>query len=1060
MKTHENQVLVSKALIKATACLFLAAGIGISPVFATPGTTATMKTEIVQQQTVTITGVVKDKSGEPIIGANILEKGTTNGVITNLDGEYTLNVKGAKSVLVVSYIGYKSQDVPVGTQRKINVILQEDTELLDEVVVIGYGTQKKATLTGSVSQVSGDDIKKVSAANLSNTLAGKTAGIIANTRSGEPGEDGADILIRGKGTLGSTSPLIIVDGIADRSFSRLNPEDIESISVLKDASAAIYGARAANGVILVTTKRGREGKIQVNYNGSYSFSQPTRIPDMLNSYQYATYVNEYDADSRHAQTGQTYSPEVLQHYQNHDDPLNYPDTDWWGEVAKDWAGKTQHSVSLSGGNDKLSFYTSAQYMWQDAIYKKSSQDYKQYQFITNIDAKLNKSVRFSMDILGRQEVRNRGIYSTPYLFTYFMTTFPGSAPYYPNGLPRVGYDGITRNAAVMVTDQPGYNNYTNNILNLKPTLHVDLDVITKGLFVEGYAALDFHFDNGKQYNQPYDLYYYDKATEEYQNKRADTGKISLNSWASNYKTITMNARIGYSRTFAEAHKVDAFVAYEQSKYDYNTLSAYRTNYLSSAIQEIFAGSSKPDDKDNGGYSSATARCNFFGRINYGYKDKYLAEFTMRYDGSMNFAPGHRWGLFPAFSVGWVMSEEKFFEPLKDIVSFFKLKGSWGMMGNDNISAYQFMSQYKFTDKSAYFGAGEDGSITQGFYQARVANPLVTWEKAQTMNIGFSSQFLNNKFGLEFDWFRSKRDDILCYRNASIPYYAGMSLPQENIGKVTNSGIEIVATYRDRLGDFEWGVSGNFTYAENKVNYMDEAMSTPAWQKTTGHPIDGLILYQAVGIYQTQEQVDASPHIDGAKPGDLIYKDTNGDEKITWDDAIRIDETATPKIIYGFTLNGTWKGIDLNVFFQGQAKAVQLVQPTMNMATDFYEGRWRAENTAEENMSAKWPKAFIKQTYGDTWNGTASTWWLRNASFLRLKSVELGYTLPKQWTSKLGVEKARFYVNGNNLFTIDNFKIGDPEAGTTKNDDGAYVNSNGVLSYPLQRMVTFGANITF
>ena len=721
----------------------------------------------------TVTGTVLDESNLEVIGANVKEKGTANGVITDMNGVFHLKVSNLqKAVLQISFMGYEPQEVPLNGRKQLKIILKETANELQEVTVVAYGTQKKETLTGAISAVSNDALVRSPNASVANTLAGQITGLSSVQTSGQPGQEDPKVFIRGVGSLteSASSPLILVDGV-ERSFYQMDPNEIESVTVLKDASAAIYGARAANGVILVTTKRGKEGKMQVNYNGSYTLSQPTRIPQMLNSYQYATYVNEYDADPRHDQGGITYSDEVLQHYINHDDDLNYPDTDWWDAVAKDWAGKTQHSLSVSGGNDKLSFYSSAQYMWQDAIYKQSTQDYKQYQFITNIDAKINKSVRFSFDILGRQEQRNRGIYSTPYLFTYFLTTFPGSAPYFPNGLPRVGYDGITRNAAIMVTDQPGYNKYTYNILNLKPLLHIDLDMITKGLYVEGYAALDFHFDNGKSLNQPYDLYYYDKATNEYQNKRADTGKISVNSWSSNYKTITLNARIGYSHTFAEAHKVDAFVAYEQSKYDYNTLSAYRTNYLSTAIPEIFAGSSVPEDKDNGGYSDATARCNFFGRINYGYKDKYLAEVTLRYDGSMNFAPGHRWGLFPAFSLGWVMSEEKFFEPIKDVVSFFKLKGSWGMMGNDNIAAYQFMSQYKFLadNKGPYFGAGEDGHINQGFYQARVANPVVTWEKAKTLNLGLSTQFLNGKFGLDFDWFHSNRNDILCYRNAYIPY---------------------------------------------------------------------------------------------------------------------------------------------------------------------------------------------------------------------------------------------------------------------------------------------------
>lgn len=853
----------------------------------------------------------------------------------------------------------------------------------------------------------------------------------------------------------------MVDGIADRSFSRLDPNDIESISILKDASAAIYGARAANGVILVTTKRGKEGKVKINYNGSYSWSQPTRVPEMLNAYQYGTYVNEYDADPRHGQYGITYSDEVLNHYKNHDDPLNYPDTDWWDETAKDWTGRTSHSVSVSGGSEKVSFYSSLQYMWQDALYKNSAQDYRQYQFTSNVDVHASDWWNFSFDILGRREERNRGIYNTQYLFEHLLTTFPGAAPYFPNGLPRVGYDGITNNATVMVTDAPGYNRYNYNILNLKPRVRVNLDKLTKGLYVEGYAAIDMDFNNGKSFTQPYDLYSYDSGTGEYTNQRANTGSISVNSWSNWSSTVTLNARLGYDREFNDLHKVNAFVAYEQSKYNYSTVSAYRTNFMSPLLQEIAFGSADPNDWDNGGYSDVRTRRNVFGRVNYAYDGKYLAEFTMRYDGSMNFAEGHRWGLFPAVSVGWVMSEEKFWAPLVNTVNFFKLKASWGKMGNDNIAAYQYMEQYMFNGTSPYFGKGENGKLTQGLYLSRVANPLVTWEKANTWNAGFSAYFLNSKFQLDFDWFLSKRSDILITRNASIPYYAGMSLPAENLGKVTNSGIELVATYQDRVGDFNWSVTGNFTYSNNKVNYMDESVNTPAWQKTEGHPIDGLVMYKALGIYQTQEEVDNSPHIDGAAPGDLIYQDTNGDGNITWDDAIRIDESATPKIIYGLTLAGNWKGIDFNCFFQGQAKAKKLVQPGMNMVTDFYEGRWRTENTPEQNQAARWPKAFIKQTYGDTWNGQASTWWLRKADFLRLKSIEVGYTFPKEWTSRAGIENLRVYINGSNLFTIDSFKVADPELAGRDAYDNIVVDQAGYITgYPLSRSITVGAGITF
>lgn len=1041
MRTHGKQPLWCKALLKATACLFLTAGAGISPAFAFPGNSI-QRAEVVQQDNA-ISGKVTDANGEAIIGASVMVKGTANGTITDLDGKFRMDVP-ANATLIVSYVGYKTIEVPVNGKKVFTISLKEDTEMLDEVVVVGYGTQKKATLTGSVSSVSGDDIQKMSPVNITNTLAGKTAGVIANTRTGEPGEDNANILIRGKGTLGSTSPLIVVDGVADRSFGRLNPDDIESISVLKDASAAIYGARAANGVIVVTTKRGKEGKVKVNYNGNLSFSQPTRIPDMLNAYQYATYVNEFDASLGN---NPTYSETAMAKILDGSDPISFPDTDWWGEVAKDWATNTQHSLSVSGGNDKLSFYSSAQYMYQDAIYKNSPQDYNQYQFTTNIDAQINKAVKFSMDILGRQEVRNRGVWSTEDLFGYFLTTNPMSAPYYPNGLLRIGYDGVTRNALLMVSDIPGTNKTTYNTLNLKPRIRIDLDIITPGLYAEGYAALDYKFNDGKKITTPYDIYSYNSATEEYTNHRDATGAISVDSWSDNSNVITLNARIGYSRTFNDVHRIDAFASYEQSKYKFSKLSGYRTNYLSSALPDLDFGSKVDADKNNGGSSDETARQNWFGRVNYGYKDKYLAEVTLRYDGSMNFAPGHRWGLFPSLSAGWVISQENFFAPLTNVVNFLKIKGSWGMMGNDNITAYQYLSIYSFNNDKSY-AFGTDPSYVQGVYETRTANPLVTWEKAKTWNVGFSAQFLNGMFGLDFDYFQSRRNDILITRNASVPTYSGLSLPSENLGEVKNHGFEIVASYREKAGDFEWGITGNVTYANNEVVYMDEATSTPAWQKATGHPIDGMVMYKALGIYQSQEEIDATPHLAGTKPGDLQYQDTNKDEKITSDDAIRIDKSTTPKWIFGLTLNGSWKGIDLNVFFQGQADASQLVMPGMNMATDFYEGRWMESNTAQQNAAAKWPRAFMKAAAVDNRNSLSSTWWLRDASFVRLKSMELGYTFPKNLTRHIGIEKLRIYANGNNLFTIDSMGIFDPEM------------TSGIGGYPIQRTLTFGANVTF
>lgn len=394
MNTQLNRMLFSRAFVKVSACVVLSAGCLPMTTYA-ESIEAPVVENVLQQKA--ISGKVVDSKGESIIGANVMEKGTTNGTITDFDGNFSLKVS-ANSTIVISYIGYQSIEVSAAQIKAGGQItLKEDTELMDEVVVVGYGTQKKATLTGSVSSIGGDDLKKISTANLTNTLAGKTAGVIANTRSGEPGADDAEILIRGKGTLGNTAPLIVVDGIADRSFGRLNAEDIESISVLKDASAAIYGARAANGVILVTTKRGKEGKIKVNYSGNVSISQPTRIPEMLDAYQYATYVNEFDAAQGNALT---YPETALAKILDGSDQINYPNTNWWNAVAKNWATNTEHSLSISGGNERFSFYTSAQYLYQDVIYRDSPQNYNQYQFTTNLDAKITKAIKFSMDILG------------------------------------------------------------------------------------------------------------------------------------------------------------------------------------------------------------------------------------------------------------------------------------------------------------------------------------------------------------------------------------------------------------------------------------------------------------------------------------------------------------------------------------------------------------------------------------------------------------------------------------------------------------------------------------
>ena len=999
-------------------------------------------------QAIQVKGTVLDASGMTVIGASVLEKGTTNGVITDMDGNFELSVS-PKGTLVISYVGFQTQEIAVNNQRNFKITLKEDTEVLDEVVVVGYGTMKKSDMTGAISSVDVDELTKRTTTNPAEALQGKIAGVNIMKSGGNAGA-GVSVKIRGVKSFGDNEPLYIIDGFPG-DINSVNPVDIQSMEVLKDgAAAAIYGSVAANGVVIITTKNGKKGETHIDFNTYLSMTTVAKRMEFLNAEQYKSTIKQMYINAGRE--------DEIPAYCTTDTGV---DTNWQDEMMRNGLSQN-YMFSVRGGGETAQYSVSYNHADDKGIFL--GNDFRQ----DNARMKLHMS-KYIFDLDANLGFR----YTKSHQPTYSLKEVYNISPLVPvyDENEKYGF-GLTASQGLPSNNNPMADYYYQDETEktFSTTANVSLGIkITSWLnFKTSYAYRGKHYrytlhypdyiSNAQQthlypYNSESTYYWEEQTIDNILNFNKEFGKHSLNAMIGSSITSTKNTSNGVAvEGFATRYTVDK---------NGNLVSTNEpSGFLDPSFDTIDAG--KGGTYTGEGTKYEYNRASFFGRINYGYKDKYLAEVTLRYDGSMNFAPGHRWGLFPAFSLGWVMSEEKFFEPIKDVVSFFKLKGSWGMMGNDNIAAYQFMSQYKFLadNKGPYFGAGEDGHINQGFYQARVANPVVTWEKAKTLNLGLSTQFLNGKFGLDFDWFHSNRNDILCYRNASIPYYAGMTLPQENIGEVTNSGIEIIATYRDRAGDFEWGITGNLTYAKNKVNYMDEAASTPAWQKTEGHPIDGQVLYKALGIYQTQEQVDNTPHIDGAKPGDLIYQDTNGDGNITWDDAIRIDETATPKIIYGFTLNGGWKGIDLNMFFQGQAKASQLVQPTMNMATDFYEGRWKEGNTSEENANARWPKAFIKQTYGDTWNGQVSTWWLRNASFLRLKSVELGYTLPKDLTAKVGIQKARIYVNGANLFTIDNYKIADPEAGVTRNDNNEVINSNGVLSYPLQRTITFGANITF
>lgn len=1011
--------------------------------------TQSVSTTLYAQAQRKVMGVVTDNKGESIPGVNVLVKGTTIGAITDLDGNYSITVPDAKSVLLFTFVGYETQEITVGNQKTINVKLLDDTQALDEVVVVGYGTQKKATLTGAVSSVKGENLKAAGVANVTNTFAGRLPGVIATNRTGEPGADFSTIYIRGKGSLNDNSPLIVIDGVANRNgLDRLNPSDIESVNVLKDASAAIYGAQAANGVILVTTKRGSGDKPTITYNGTVSMAQHTRTPKLLNAYEYMNFTDEirgYNGwDPKFDKIKEGYLDGSI-------DRNQYGDTDWMDATFSNFAPQTRHSLSVSGGSEKVKYYISGDFSYQKPNYRNTVFNYQTAQLRSNIDAQVTKDLKVGLDLSGRKESNNKSIYSTGTMFWEAFNAHPYLYDYYPNGLPGPGLADGNNLAILAAGEETGYDRIADYYADTKISFDLQMPWITKGLSLSGYAAFDFRFYNEKKFWDVWDTYNYNGETKEYDKKTTnmDGNNINLNQEANNSSTTTLHFKLGYDRAFGD-HSVGAFVAYEQSQYSGENLWAWRGYYMSSNPDYLDFGLDK--DKTNGGKGYATARQNIFGRLNYAYKGKYMAEFTMRYDGSMNFLADKRWGTFPGVSVGWRLSEEKFMQEAAPFVNDLKLRASWGKLGNDrsydlNVIPkapiyYQYLSTFNMVNGPVL---GDDYSIRKGFTPGRIGNPDITWEKVDSKNIAIDGTLWNGLLSFTAEYFYQNRTDILTPKQASIPEYTGLTLPDQNIGEVSNQGMELMLNHRNKVGDFTYNVGGNFTYTKNNIKFFDEAANVPEWQKRTGHSMDTWLMYKTDGIYQTWDEIESSPHLAGTQPGDIKYVDIDESGSITDNDRIRSEYANIPRIVYGINMGVEWKGWELNMLWTGQAQAEQMIVPySYNTHQEFYDNRW---TSAEATPNSKYPRAFDKD---DAFNTKWSDFWLYDASFIRLKNVEIAYTLPSRWTQRAKMQNVRFYIAGNNLVTFDKIKFQDPESNATSS--GQY--------YPQARTYTFGVNLSF
>ncbi|MDR7372003.1 TonB-dependent receptor [Flavobacterium aquidurense] len=991
-----------------------------------------------------IKGKVTDEKGIPLAGANILVKGTKNEAVTDIDGNFSIDVPDSNSILVVSYTGFSTKEFSAA--NAMNIQLQEENENLREVVVVGYGTQKKGTTTGAISSVKGGVLTQNASANVSNAIAGRMSGVIANNRSGRPGDDNSSLLIRGFNSFGGgTSPLVVVDGIPDRDLNRINPDDIESVTVLKDASAAIYGVRSANGVILVTTKRGKISAPTIKFDGSYGIQQLTRIDEKVNSWQYMTYYNELNANQ-----GKTlpYTQSDIDKHKAGNDP-NYTSTQWLKQTYRKDAPQANMSLSVNGGTEQVKYFFSGQFLNQESNLRESDERYRQFNLRSNIDVNISSNFKVNLDIAARKEDRVYPAISIGNIMHETVSMYPFIPPYWTNGLPSSGIAN-GRNPILMSSAAAGYDKVINLVVNPKIGFDLKLPKITEGLSLNGYAAFDYNVRSEKKFTKPWDAYSYDLTNDSYNNVKSSTAVTSVTQDEQIANQNTYFIKLAYDRKFGK-HGFNAFVGYEQTTMDKTETYAYRKDLLSDQLDQIFTGSTVGQNATGSAYQDG--RESYLGRVAYNFDNKYFAELSARYNGSFNFPAETRWGMFPAISAGWKISEEDFFKDNVKGIDQLKIRASWGKMGNDDmrsngqLNQYLFLTRYQLvTDQQLYSYFGSDYILNNGIYLSATPNPNITWEVQNSTNIGFDLSFFDNRLTTSVDYFKNKRSDILTQRNASVPLYTGLALPKENIGETVNRGTDMSLNYAETSGEFKYSIGFNITYAQSEVLFRDEAANIPEWQKSTGKSIDSWLVYETNGIYRTQADVDNTPHLSGAGPGDIWIKDKDNDGKITSNDKVRIPESATPKMAYGIPMRAEYKGISIDLLWTGQSMAKQMILPQaqgsiVSPPTWLYDGRYSAENP-----NGQYPIAFNS---ADSRNNIDADFWLRDASFFRLKSLEVSYVLPESLLSKYGVKHTRIYAGGTNLFSIDNMKKYnlDPE---TDNKTG--------INYPQTRIYRIGLSI--
>lgn len=987
------------------------------------------------------TGTITDANGEPIIGASVQVKGTHDGAVTDLDGRFSLSNVPKNATLLISYVGFTTQEVTwKGSPLKIR--LTEDQQSLNEVVVVGYGTQKKANLSGSVAQINGKALENRPINNVTSGLQGLMPGITITGTNGAPGMDGGSIRVRGVGTLNNASPYILVDGVETSNLNSLDPQDIESISVLKDAaSAAIYGSKASNGVVLITTKRGVSGKPRVSYSSYYGISNATMLMDRMNSADAATYYNmALERSGKKA----VFTDEDIQKFRDGSDPYGHPNTDWY-DLAYKTGFQHRQSVNATGGNEYARYMASAGYLKQSSVLPNAGRE--QFNFRTNLDLNVSKSVTAHMNL---SYIHNN--------YTDASSAYYGGssdqvirllnriAPWVPYKKEDGSYGTIADGNPMAWLDSgmnvKRKNQNINALLGLDWQIYNDLKLTVQGAYV----------DNTQRYE------YFQKFIQYNPNKASEPNHLNVNNYE--WHRLNFDAFLNYTKNVAE-HHFKGMAGWHTERYKYNEDNTYRKSFPNNELTDMNAGDAST--QTNGGYTRELSMVSWFGRFNYDWNDRYLFEANIRGDASSRFAKDHRWGYFPSFSAAWRISEEPFMESTRGWLDNLKLRASWGRLGNQDALTdfYPWLNTYNL-GASYPFG----GTLSTGYYQGSYHLETITWEKSTSWGIGLDFGIFHDLTGT-IDFYNRKTTGIIM--NVSAPAEFALGAYKDNIGAMRNTGIEVSLNYNHNFGKgWAMNVSANFAYNKNKIlNLGVDAQGNPVeyiangnMRQAVGHQYNTYYMYHWTGkFFNSQEEADAftekygNPFGKKFMAGDLIYADTNGDGKLNSDDRIYESTSDMPKFTYSFTLGASWKNFDLSTFWQGVAGTRHVFNREVlgefvgdsGHPSTYWKNAW-----TEDNHNAKMPRVFETSTSSSDMMVVMSDFWLWNTSYLRLKTLQFGYNLPKSLLSRVGIEKVRVFYSGENLLTIDALGFNqDPE---TTSERGS--------SYPLIRSHSFGINIVF